>query len=324
MKVLITGGAGYIGSHTNRFFAEQGIETVVLDDLSDGHAEAVVAGRFVQGDFGDKNLLHNLMEQNQFDAIIHFAAFADVADSVVNPGRYYQNNVVNMITLLDCAVAHKIHYFVFSSSAAVFGEPQYLPMDEQHPKQPVNPYGTTKLIGEKLLADYEKAYGLHSCALRYFNASGASPDALIGESHHPEHHLIPLVQRTKLQEGYTLKVFGDDYPTRDGSCLRDYIHVNDLAQAHYLGMRYIMEHNCSECFNMGSSAGFTVLELVREFEKMIGQPISYSMADRRPGDPASLLASNEKARKLLGWKAAYSDIFNILKDSWNWETHRRF
>lgn len=324
MKVFITGGAGYIGSHTNRFLNERGIETVVLDDLSGGHAEAGVAGEFVQGNFGDKSLLDGLMSRNQFDAIIHFAAFADVADSVANPGRYYQNNVANMITLLDCAVAHGIRYFVFSSSAAVFGEPQYLPMDELHPKQPVNPYGTTKLIGEKLLADYEKAYGLRYCALRYFNASGASPDALIGESHHPEHHLIPLIQRTELQEGDTLKVFGCDYPTRDGSCLRDYIHVNDLAQAHYLGMRYIMEHNCSECFNMGSSTGFTVLELIREFEKMIGHPLSCTMADRRPGDPASLLASNEKAKKLLGWKATHSDILNILKDSWNWETHRRF
>lgn len=324
MLVLITGGAGYIGSHTNRLFTQKGIKTVVLDDLSSGHSEAVFGGRFVPGDFGDKRLLDKLMEREKFDAVVHFAAFADVADSVADPAKYYRNNVANLITLLDCAVAHGVLNFVFSSSAAIFGEPQYLPIDEQHPKEPVNPYGTTKLIGEKMLADYEKAYGLRYCALRYFNASGASDDAVIGESHRPEHHLIPLLQRTELEKDFVLSVYGGDYPTRDGSCLRDYIHVEDLAEAHYLGLCYIMEQRRSECFNMGSSTGFTVLELIREFEKLVGHPVRYSMAERRPGDPASLLASNEKAKRILGWEPKRSGITEILSDAWNWEKHRRF
>ena len=324
MKVLITGGAGYIGSHTNRYFISQGMKTVVLDDLSAGHKEAVTDGRFVCGDFGSKSLLNPLMEHEKFDAIVHFGAFADVADSVANPGKYYQNNVANMISLLDCAVSHGIRSFVFSSSAAVFGEPQYLPIDEEHPKKPVNPYGMTKLIGEKILADYEKAYGLRYCALRYFNAAGAAKDALIGESHNPEHHLIPLVLRMEQTKESCLQVYGSDYKTRDGSCVRDYIHVEDLAKAHYLCMDYIIKNDCSECFNMGSNNGFTVLELIHEFEQIVGHPVQHTLAGRRPGDPAALLASNKKARTLLGWEPQYSDITEILTDAWEWEKKKRY
>jgi UDP-glucose-4-epimerase len=324
MKVLITGGAGYIGSHTNRYFSEHGIDTVVVDDLSAGHAEAVLAGRLVRDNFGNRTILHDLMGNEPIDAIVHFAAYADVADSVADPGKYYRNNVSGMINLLNCMVAHKIKYFIYSSSAATFGEPKYIPIDEEHPQQPINPYGMSKLIGEKLLEDYERAYGIRYCALRYFNASGASRDGLIGESHTPEHHLIPLIQRAELNEDYRLKVFGCDYPTRDGSCLRDYIHVEDLAEAHYLGMKYIMEHNCSECFNMGSNTGFTVLELIHEFERLVGEPINYEITGRRVGDPASLLASNQKAKRLLGWEPKRSGIREILLDAWNWEKKRRY
>lgn len=323
MKVLITGGAGYIGSHTNRYFNQKGIETVVIDDLSDGHREAVIVGKLVEGDFGDKILINELLSSGDYDAIVHFAAFADVADSVANPAKYYENNVSKIIVLLDAAVAHNVKYFVFSSSAAAFGEPQYLPMDENHPQQPINPYGMTKLIGEKLLEDYDRAYGIKFCTLRYFNAAGCSKDGRTGEAHNPEHHIIPLILRAAINETSELKVFGKDYPTQDGSCLRDYIHVDDLADAHYRGLLYIMEHNVSEAFNMGSNNGFTVLEIIHECEKITGKKINYSITGRRPGDPASLVASNEKVKKILGWEPK-NDISTIIKDAWKWETNKGY
>ena len=323
MKVLITGGAGYIGSHTNRYFNQKGIETVIIDDLSVGHKEAVVVGKLVEGDFGDKTLINELLSSGDFDAIIHFAAFADVADSVANPAKYYENNVSKMIVLLDAAVAHNVKYFVFSSSAATFGEPQYLPIDENHQQQPINPYGLTKLIGEKILEDYDHAYGIKFCTLRYFNAAGDSKDGMTGEAHNPEHHIIPLILRATMDEASELKVFGNDYPTRDGSCLRDYIHVDDLADAHYRGLMHIMEHNVSETFNMGSNNGFTVLEIIHECEKITGKKIKYKVTGRRPGDPASLVASNGKVKKILGWEPK-NDISAIIEDAWKWETDKRY
>lgn len=324
MKVLITGGAGYIGSHCNRNFIEKGIDTVVLDDLSDGHQEAVDGGSFIQGDFGDKILLDSLFKNNKFDAIIHFAAFADVADSVAQPSRYYDNNVKKILNLLDSAVEYGIRYIVFSSSAATFGEPQYVPVDEAHPQNPINAYGMTKLIGEKILLDYERAYGLHSCSFRYFNAAGAASNGFIGESHNPEHHLIPLIMQARLQKKLKLKIFGVDYPTKDGSCIRDYVHVEDLAEAHYLGLKYIMQHNVTEDFNLGSSEGFSVLEIINAVEKITGEKVSTEIAERRDGDPAILVASNEKAKKILGWKPIYSDITRIITDAWTWENNKRY
>ena len=323
MKVLITGGAGYIGSHCNRYFFEQGVETIVLDDLSDGHPEAVIVGNFIQGDFGDKDFIQAFLVAEKFDAIVHFAAFASVPDSVTRPQRYYDNNVTKMLTLLDAAVAAGIKYFVFSSSAATFGEPQYIPIDEEHPQKPINPYGMTKLIGEKILADYEKAYGLHSCSFRYFNAAGDAPDGKIGEAHNPEAHLIPLVIRAAMT-GKKMKVFGDDYQTKDGSCVRDYVHVEDLAAAHYLGLKYIMKNNTSENFNLGSNTGFSVLELLKTFEKISGLKVPYDIVGRRAGDPAVLVASNKKAQDLLGWQLKRSNLETILKDAWNWEQHKKY
>lgn len=323
MRVLITGGAGYIGSHCNRFFSEQGIETVVLDDLSDGHKESVIVGEFVQGDFGDKPFMQALLKKYKFDAVVHFAAFASVPDSVARPQRYYDNNVTKMLALLDTVVACGIKYFVFSSSAATFGEPKYVPIDEKHPQEPINPYGMTKLIGEKILADYEKAYGLHSCSFRYFNAAGDAPDGKIGEAHNPEAHLIPLVIRAAMT-GKKMKVFGDDYKTKDGSCVRDYVHVEDLAAAHYLGLKYIMKNNTSENFNLGSNTGFSVLELLKTFEKISGLQVPYDIVGRRAGDPAVLVASNKKAQDLLGWQLKRSNLETILKDAWNWEQHKKY
>jgi UDP-glucose 4-epimerase len=323
MKVLITGGAGYIGSQTNRYFNQKGIETLVVDDLSDGHKEAVTAGTFVEGDFGDKALINELLSSSHFDAIVHFAAFADVSDSVADPGKYYENNVAKMIVLLDAAVAHHVQYFVFSSSAATFGEPQYLPIDENHKQTPINPYGFTKLIGEKMLEDYEKAYGIKFCTLRYFNAAGDSKDGMIGEAHNPEHHIIPLILGATMKEEFGLKIFGSDYPTRDGSCLRDFIHVDDLADVHYRGLLYIMEHHVSEAFNIGSNHGYTVLEIINECERITGKKIEYEVVGRRSGDPASLIASNEKAKKILGWEPK-NEISDIIEDAWRWQMNQRY
>lgn len=323
MKLLITGGAGYIGSHVNRLLHETGIETVVLDDLSDGHPEAVVGGKFVRGDFGDGSTVTRLMRDEKFDAVMHFAAFASVPDSVIRPSRYYRNNVANMQTLLDCCVENGVKYFVFSSSAATFGEPRYSPVDENHPQNPVNPYGTTKLVGEKMLADYERAYGLRYCAFRYFCAAGASKDGLIGEAHDPETHLIPVMLKA-VKSGKSFKVFGDDYGTRDGSCVRDFIHVADLAEAHKLGLRYITENDRSRCFNLGSGTGFTVFEMIRSLERVTGRSVPYKIAPRREGDPASLVASNTLARELLGWEPVHSEIDEILTDAWSWESARRY
>ncbi|KTE93868.1 UDP-glucose 4-epimerase [Desulfitobacterium hafniense] len=323
MKVLITGGAGYIGSHTNKYFVDKGINTVVLDDLSDGHVESVIAGKFTKGSFGDAELLEKLFAEEKFDAIIHFAAFASVPDSVARPARYYKNNVTNMQTLLDCCVTHGVKYFVFSSSASIFGEPQYTPMDEDHPQKPINPYGMTKLIGEKMLADYERAYGLRYCAFRYFCAAGASQDGLLGEAHNPETHLIPVMVKAVLNNK-PFSVFGNDYSTQDGSCIRDFIHVLDLAEAHWLGMKYIMEHDCSDCFNLGSGTGFTVLEMIKALQEVTGKKVPYIIAERREGDPASLVASKEKAKEVLGWQPCNSDIHTILTDAWAWENNRRY
>lgn len=324
MRVLVTGGAGYIGSHCSRYFNEKGIETVILDNLCEGHREAALGSRLIVGDCGDGQLLDRIFSEEPYDAVIHFAAFTSVGESVAEPRKYFRNNVGNMMTLMDAAVDHGIGYFVFSSSAAVFGEPEEIPIREDHPQRPINPYGETKMIGERMLADYERAYGLHSCSFRYFNASGDSSDSLIGESHDPETHLIPLVIRAALGKRPPLQVFGGDYDTRDGSCIRDYVHVEDLASAHYLGLRYIMEHNVSEQFNLGSENGFTVLEIIRAFEKVAGIPVPYAMAGRRAGDPAVLVAGNEKAKTLLGWTPEKSRLETILADAYQWELKRTY
>ncbi len=323
MKVLITGGAGYIGSHTNMYFASKGADTVILDNLSDGHEQAVTCGRLVVGDVGDKPLLDKLFREEKFDAIIHFAAFASVADSVARPSRYYANNVAQMRTLLDAAVENGIKAFVFSSSAAVFGEPEYSPIDENHPLRPINPYGFTKLVGEQMLKDYERAYGLRWCAFRYFNAAGCTHDASIGETHSPETHLIPLLLRAARTQT-TMKIYGTDYPTRDGSCLRDYIHVLDLASAHWLGMARLLKGGASDAYNLGSGEGVTVLEMLAACQNAVGVQIPHRLEGRRCGDPAALVASNKKAKAELGWRPIYSDLEAMIADAWEWEKKRAF
>ena len=323
LQILITGGAGYIGSHTNRILNERGFETVILDDLSDGHRESVIGGKLVTGNFGDRKLLDELMSAYKFDAVVHFAAFASVPDSVVRPARYYSNNVTNMQTLLDACAAHGVRRVIFSSSAATFGEPQYTPIDEAHPQRPINPYGMTKLIGEKMLSDYDRAYGLKYCALRYFCAAGASPDGLIGEAHNPETHLIPVMIKAA-EEQKPFEVFGDDYATRDGSRIRDFIHVLDIAEAHILALEYINGGQESQAFNLGSSEGFTVLEMIDALKRVCGRGIPYEITGRREGDPAVLVASNSKAKSILGWEASHSGIDEILRDAWHWHNNRRY
>lgn len=323
MNVLITGGAGYIGSHCNLLLNRQGIQTIVLDDLSTGHREAVKQGRFIEGDFGDKNILTSIFATEQIDAVIHFAAFADVLDSVQKPHKYYKNNVNKMITLLDAMVEYSVRYIIFSSSAAIFGEPDYIPLDELHPALPISPYGETKLIGEKLLRDYAKAYGIKYSALRYFNAAGAAVDCELGESHEPEHHLIPLILQVGLGKRKTMLVYGSNYDTPDGTCIRDFIHVTDLAKAHYLALNYILGHDASESFNLGNNAGFSVLEIIRIFESISKQKLDFAIAERREGDPARLVASNVKARQLLHWEPKLK-IEDILFSAWEWEKNRKY
>lgn len=324
MKVLIIGGAGYIGSHINRFLGAKGFDTIVLDNLSAGHKEAVLSGELVIGDFGDKGLLDEIFENNDIDAVMHFGALASVGDSVKSPAIYYEQNVTKFATVLNTMLEHGVNRVVFSSTAATFGEPKKIPIDENHPQNPINPYGITKLVGEKMLSDYERAYGLKSCIFRYFNAAGASKDSKLGESHTPEQHLIPLVLKTILGEREQLYVFGDDYDTRDGTCLRDFIHVEDLAEVHYKGLKYIMDNDKSESFNIGSNVGQTVMEIIKEAEIVTGQKVDYVVRGRRDGDPAKLVASNFHAKEILNWEPEHSSIKEIITDAWNWENSKTF
>lgn len=324
MNVLITGGAGYIGSHCNKLFFRKGINTVVLDNLLFGHQAAVKYGQFVQGDFGDRELVKSILSQNKIDAVVHFAALADVNDSVRNPGKYYKNNVSRMIDLLDVMVDCSVQYFVFSSSASVYGEPQCKIIDECHPQSPISPYGETKLIGERLLAYYEKAYGIKCAAMRYFNASGADAEGEIGEVHHPEHHLLPLLFQTALRQRGELLVYGNDYPTPDGTCIRDFVHVTDLAEAHFLALEYLHSQQTSSNFNLGNNKGYSILQVINTFEKLSGIRVNWRFAERRAGDPAFLVASNEKARNILGWVPRLSDIETILNTAWAWEKNRTY
>jgi UDP-glucose 4-epimerase len=323
MKILVTGGAGYVGSHCNRYLADQGIETVVLDNLSYGRAESVIAGRLVVGDCGDRKLLDELMTEEKFDAIFHFAAIANIPESLSDPALYYECNVTQMKELLDAAVRHKIMNFIFSSSAATYGIVDKIPVEETDPLKPINPYGTTKLIGEMMLADYEMAYGLRYCAFRYFNVAGASSDGLLGETDVTGNHVLPVILRAAIKNT-SMEVFGNDYNTRDGTCLRDYVHVEDLVEAHYLGLKYLQNGGKSDCFNLGSNSGFTVLEMIKFAEEVVGHDISFKYAGRRLGDSPVLVASNGKAKEILGWNPTKSDTKRMLTDAYRWESNRKY
>lgn len=317
-KILIVGGAGYIGSQVNKYLNLQGYETVVFDNLSTGFKKLALWGDFFKGDLKNPNELKKCFTKYKFDAVMHFAALASVGDSVKEPAIYYRNNVVNTINLLDCMRAFDVKKLIFSSTCAVYGEVSMAKIKENFPKNPINPYGRTKLIVEKVMEDYSKAYGLRFVALRYFNASGADPDCEVGELHNPEKHIIPLVLEVAVGKRPQISVFGDDYKTPDGTCVRDYIHTDDLAQAHFLALEYLKKGGKSAAFNLGNDKGFSVLDIIKTAEKVTGKTIKIKFTERRAGDPAVLVSSSSLIKKTLGWKPKYSSIKTIISHAWNW------
>ena len=323
MKVLVVGGAGYIGSQMVLMLAEQGHEVVVLDDLSAGHREAVLAGEFVEGSIADVAVLDRVFKAHRFDGVMHFASYIQVGESVIEPAKYYRNNLVNTIALLDAMVRHGVLRFIFSSTAAIFGEPQYMPLDEAHPREPINPYGKTKWMVEQVLHDYDKAYGLKSICLRYFNAAGADPQSRIGELHQPESHMIPLVLQAAAGDRPHISVFGTDYETPDGTCIRDYIHVVDLCAAHLLALDRLATGGASDAFNLGNGAGFSIREVIDTAGRLTGRPIAVVEGPRRAGDPARLIANPAKAIATLGWKSRHNSLETIVRDAWNFYLKHR-
>ena len=318
MKVLVTGGAGYIGSHTVLSLVESGHEVIVYDNLSKGHTQAVQGCEFVRGDIFDEELLTEVFRCYSIDAVVHFAACIQVGESVADPRLYYCNNVMGTLSLLSAMLARNVKQLVFSSTAAVYGEPEESPITENCAKNQTNPYGRTKWIMEQAMADYSVAYGLNYIALRYFNACGAHPSGTIGEDHDPESHLIPLVLQAASGVRDSIKVFGTDYPTLDGTCVRDYIHVDDLARAHVLALEHLAAGNSSNAFNLGVGNGFSVKEIIDAAERVTGKSIAREYSARRPGDPAVLVADSAKIRTLLGWQPQYTNIEDIIRTAWNW------
>jgi UDP-glucose 4-epimerase len=319
MNVLVIGGAGYIGSHMVKLLLDSGHSVVVLDNFSTGHRDAVPGSAVVEGDLGDRALLERVFSDHRFTGIFHFASFIQVGESVEKPDAYYRNNFVNTLNLIEAMHAHGAGNLIFSSSAAVFGEPEYVPIDERHPRNPINPYGMSKLMVERMLADIDHAYGLKSVSLRYFNAAGADPDGLLGERHDPETHLIPLVLQVASGRRQTVKVFGHDYDTPDGTCIRDYVHVIDLCQAHLLALAYLEGGGRSDAFNLGNGNGFSVQEVIDTARRVTGRPIAVEEAPRRTGDPARLVADASRAREVLGWAPRCTSLERIVQDAWRWE-----
>ncbi len=322
--ILVTGGAGYIGSHAVKALQQVGYKVVILDNLVYGHQDIAetLDAELIIGDTNDRALLDRLFSDRQISAVMHFAAYAYVGESVTQPDKYYRNNVVGTLTLLEAMVAANIKSFVFSSTCASYGVPQQIPITEDHPQSPINPYGATKLMVERILQDFDVAYGLKSVIFRYFNAAGADPAGAIGEDHNPETHLIPLVLQTAMGIREAITVYGSDYPTADGTCIRDYIHVTDLAEAHVLGLEYLLKGNKSEIFNLGNGNGFSVKEVIDAAKQITGKPINVVMCDRRAGDPPALVGSSEKARTILDWQPKYADLNLILQHAWQWHQKR--
>lgn len=316
MNVLVTGGAGYIGSHAAKALAKAGHVPVVYDDLSSGHLSAVRWGPFVRGDIGDTRLIESTLETCKIDAILHFAAFAYVGESMTQPGRYFENNSAKSLSLIATARTAGIRYFVFSSSCAIYGNPVSLPISEDHQKVPVNPYGESKLFVEKLLYWYEQAHGLKWAALRYFNAAGADPDGELGENHEPETHLVPLVIEASANPSAPVRVFGVDYPTKDGTAVRDYVHVHDLAEAHVSALQYLVNGGASRPFNLGTGIGYSVSEVIDCVRSVTGQSPSVIFDKRRDGDPPALVADATLVRVELGWSPRRSSLPEIVKDAW--------
>jgi UDP-glucose 4-epimerase len=318
MNLLIVGGAGYIGSHMVKLLLERGHQVTTLDNLSTGYREAILGGEFKCRDLSDRAALDALFQSQRFDGVMHFASFIEVGESVANPRKYYRNNLVNTLNLLDSMITVGVKCFVFSSSAAIFGEPRYLPIDEKHEKRPINPYGASKWMVEQILEHYDRAYGLKSISLRYFNAAGAAPDGSLGERHDPETHLIPLVLQAASGRRDTVTVFGREYDTRDGTCIRDYIHVEDLCQAHLLAVESLLDGADSNAFNLGNGNGFSVQEVIAAARVVTGADIPVTYCARREGDPARLVADSTKARLELHWYPRF-DLKTIIQHAWQWE-----
>ncbi len=324
-KILVTGGAGYIGSHAVLALESAGYPVVILDSLEYGHRELVeqhLKAELVVGKTTDRALLDHIFQTHDIGAVMHFAAYIAVGESVQKPAEYYHNNVVGTLTLLEAMLAANVKCFVFSSTCAIYGPPKTIPIPEDHPKNPISPYASSKLMVEAMLKDFTAAYGLRSVAFRYFNAAGADPEGRLGEDHQPETHLIPLVLQTALGHREHIAIFGTDYDTPDGTCIRDYIHVTDLATAHVQGLEYLLGGGATEVFNLGNGSGFSVRQVIDAARAITGRDIPVVEVERRAGDPAMLIGSAAKAQKLLGWNPQYPEIEVILRHAWNWHQKR--
>jgi UDP-glucose 4-epimerase len=322
--ILVTGGGGYIGSHAVLALKQSGYEVVVLDNLSYGHreiVEEVLKVELVVGDISDRALLDQLFATREINAVMHFAAFIQVGESVTDPAKYYRNNVMGTLTLLEAMHAAGVHKFVFSSTCATYGVPQFLPLTEDHPQNPINAYGTSKWMVEQLIKDFDQAYGLRSVYFRYFNAAGADPSGLLGEDHSPETHLIPLVLFAALGKRESISIYGTDYDTPDGTCVRDYVHVLDLAQAHVRGLEHLLKGGDTQVFNLGNGNGFSVREVIEVAREVTGREINAFEYPRRPGDSPVLVGSSDRAKTVLGWNPEYADLKQIIAHAWNW--HQR-
>lgn len=322
--ILVTGGAGYIGSHAVMALQRAGYEVVILDNLVYGHQDLVekLQVELIVADINDRVLLDKLFATKNIAAVMHFSAYAYVGESVTEPAKYYRNNVIGTLTLLEAMLAASVNKFVFSSTCATYGVPHQVPITEEHPQEPINPYGATKLMVERILKDFSPAYGLKSVCFRYFNAAGADPNGMLGEDHNPETHLIPLVLQTALGQRESVSIYGTDYPTSDGTCVRDYIHVADLADAHILGLEYLLQGGDTTVFNLGNGNGFSVKQVIDTAKTVTGKDIKVESSDRRPGDPPILVGSSDKARKVLGWKPQYPDLKDIITHAWHWHQQR--
>lgn len=321
MKILVAGGAGYIGSHTVKELIKEGFEVVVFDNFSTGKKELLVGGELFEGDLMHKESIKKALGSKNIEAVLHFASLIQVGESYADPRKYYTHNLITSLNLLDIMLEAGVKYFVFSSSAAVYGEPLQNPIPESHPLNPFNPYGQTKFFVEKVIQDYERAYGLKFISLRYFNAAGADPEGDLGELHDPETHLIPNILLFLLGKKRKFEIFGKDFPTKDGTAVRDYIHVTDLAKAHVLSLKKLLKSPQSEFINLGTNKGYSVLEIINKTEEITGEKVLYTESPRREGDVPVLLASREKAEKILGWKLYHSNIETIIETAWNW--HRK-
>lgn len=317
--VLVTGGAGYIGSHTIRALSAAGYDVLVYDSLEKGHRAAVANYRLIVGDTSDGLKLERVLREFGVAAVVHFAAYIEAGESVRDPGKYFRNNTAGTLSLLEAMVRNEVRQLVFSSTAAVYGDPERVPIREEDRKQPTNPYGESKLMVERMLDAFGSAYGLRSISLRYFNAAGCEPGGLLGEDHRPETHLIPIILQVALGQRESIGIYGDDYDTRDGTCVRDYVHVNDLATAHVLALQHLERGAERDAFNLGNGSGFTVREVIEAARKVTGHPIPAVTQPRRPGDPAQLVASSEKAQRELGWQSKHSDLHEIIRTAWNWK-----